>query len=133
MPKIYTEEYTVQASDIDENNHMNNVKYVEWVQEISKHHWFKLVGSLGYDKKYFWVVINHNIDFKSAALLGDQLVIETYVEKFEGVFSFRRVIIRGKTNGKIHMKALTKWCMLSSETRRICRIPQEFDELLIQD
>ncbi|MDA3854570.1 MAG: thioesterase, partial [Bacteroidales bacterium] len=70
--------------------------------------------------------------FKSSALLGDQLVIETYVEKLEGVFSFRRVIVRGKNNGKTHMKALTKWCMLSYETKRICRIPQEFNALMIE-
>jgi len=131
MPRTYTQKYTVQASDIDENQHMNNIKYVEWVQEISKNHWFHLIKDHDYDKSYFWVVINHNIDFKSAALEGDELEITTYVEKIEGVFSWRRVIIKNLKTGKTCMNALTKWCLLSQETKRICRIPKMFYEFMI--
>ena len=132
MTPTYIEKYTVQASDIDENNHMNNVKYVEWVQEISKKHWFKLVTPHGYDKEYFWVVINHNIDYKAPALEGEEIEIKTFVEKFEGVYSFRRVIITNLNTGKICMSALTKWCLLSYETKRICRIPEEFNQLMME-
>ncbi len=130
MPITYTENYTVQPSDIDENQHMNNIKYVEWVQEISKAHWFHLVKPHGYDKEYFWVVINHNITYKASALEGHELEIKTYVEKFEGVYSWRRVIITNLTTGKMCMNALTQWCLLNFKTKRISRIPQSFYELM---
>lgn len=130
MTPTYIEKYTVQASDIDENQHMNNIKYVEWVQEISKRHWLNLVTPYGYDKEYFWVVINHNIDYKAAAHEGEEIEIKTYVEKLEGVYSYRRVIITNLTLGKKCMSALTKWCLLSAESKRICRIPEKFYQLM---
>lgn len=132
MPIIYKENYTVQMHDIDENNHMNNVRYVEFIQEISKRHWLELVSPYNIVDDYYWVVLNHNINYRSSALLNDELVIETYVEKFEGVYSYRRVIVKHKDSGKECMNALTKWCLLSAKTQRICRIPDSFFEIMLE-
>lgn len=132
MAIIYTESYKVNISDIDENNHMNNVRYVELVQEITKQHWLKLIKGYNYNEEYYWVVLNHNIDFRSSALLNDELIIETYVEKLEGVYSYRRVIIKHKDTEKVCMNALTKWCLINADNQRISRIPQAFYDLMLE-
>ncbi len=36
MNNLFTKTYTVQKHDIDELNHVSNIKYVEWIQEIRK-------------------------------------------------------------------------------------------------
>ena len=131
MPVTHIENYTVSETDIDQNDHMNNVRYVELIQEISKHHWFKLVENYDYDEDYYWVVLNHNIDYRASALLNDELLIETYVEKIDKLYSHRRVIIKHKVSGKICMNALTRWCLMNANTRKICRIPESFIQMLI--
>lgn len=131
MPITYSENYTVQTKDIDENKHMNNVRYVYLVQEISKNHWFHLVDKQSYAEDYYWVIINHNITYHTSAFLNDELIIETYVEKIDRLYSYRRVIVKHKTSGKVCMNALTKWCLMSATTRRVCRIPQEFSDIVL--
>nr|WP_321409558.1 acyl-CoA thioesterase [uncultured Carboxylicivirga sp.] len=129
MKEHYIEEYTVTKSDIDELNHVSNIKYVEWIQEISKAHWYKITKGTGYDVQYFWVVSSHFIEYKASALLGQQITIETYVEKFEKAYSFRAVEVKDKETGKLLMKSLTKWCMMDMETKRITRVPAELFDL----
>lgn len=37
--KTYSEAFDVVPNDLDDLNHVNNIRYVEWIQEISKRHW----------------------------------------------------------------------------------------------
>jgi len=61
---------TVSEDDLDDLNHVNNVRYVQWVQDISKEHW-QSVAPPEMQEGVVWVVMNHNISYKSAAVLGD--------------------------------------------------------------
>ena len=84
MP-IYKTELTVTKEDLDELNHVNNVRYVQWINDIAKAHWLKN-ASKQLLENYYWVVINHNIHYKGAAFLNETLSLKTYVIKSEGVF-----------------------------------------------
>lgn len=131
MSQMFTQEYTVQPSDIDELNHVNNIKYVEWIQEVSTAHWYAKTKSLPMSSDYLWVVANHFIEYRASALINDELIIETFVEGFEKAYSFRRVNVRLKKNDKLVMTSLTKWCMIHSETKRISRVTPEIKDLFI--
>ena len=37
--KILEQEITVSKNDLDDLNHVNNVVYINWIQEIAKNHW----------------------------------------------------------------------------------------------
>ena len=37
--KTYSQVFDVVPSDLDDLNHVNNIRYVEWIQDISKKHW----------------------------------------------------------------------------------------------
>jgi len=124
----YTKEIIVKEDDIDELNHVNNVRYVQWIQDISKDHWFSSIkGKLS--TPYIWVVASHFIEYKSSALLNDELSIETYVEKFEGAMSYRHVEIKNSKTNRIIVKALTKWCLIDFKTKKSKQIPSEILEL----
>jgi acyl-CoA thioester hydrolase len=125
MNNIYTKAYTVQPHDIDELNHVSNIKYVEWIQEISKEHWDSITRNTPLASDYYWVVANHNIDYNASAFLHQELIMETFVEKYEKAYSFRRVNVLRRDNHKTIMTALTKWCLFDRESHRICRITNE--------
>ena len=54
--KTLEKEITVSENDLDDLNHVNNVVYIKWVQEIAKNHWKSLVSSEVF-KNYYWVWI----------------------------------------------------------------------------
>jgi acyl-CoA thioester hydrolase len=43
-PKVYTRSFTIPASAIDENGHVNNVAYVQWMQDIAVEHYASIGG-----------------------------------------------------------------------------------------
>jgi len=108
---------------------VNNIRYVEWIQDISKDHWFSSFQN-NLDRQYIWVVASHFIEYKRPALLDDELLIETFVERFEHSFSFRRVEISNKKTRKILVTALTKWCLIDPTTQRAMKIPNEILDLI---
>jgi acyl-CoA thioester hydrolase len=124
VKKSYTKEILVSSEDIDELDHVNNVRYIQWIQDISTEHWF-YASKNKLSKKYIWVVASHFVEYKHSAVLNDKLLIETYVEKFVGSLSHRIVTIKNSVNGQTIVKAVTKWCLIDPETKRPMRIPAE--------
>ncbi len=126
--KRYSIEYTVTKEDLDINNHVNNVQYVQWIQDISEEHWLHCEDFLD-NKGYVWFVLSHFVEYKKPSVDGDILTIETFVESFEGSVSNRAVEIRNAETGKMLVKSLTRWCLINPERNRPMRIPQEIVDL----
>ncbi|BAO77686.1 acyl-CoA thioesterase [Winogradskyella sp. PG-2] len=126
--QIFEKTITVSKDDLDDLNHVNNVRYVQWVQDIAKEHWLAYVS----DKvlsKYSWFLVNHFIEYKSQALLGDQLLLKTFVPKTEGVSTTRHVEITNKKTNQLIVSSKAKWCLIDSKTQRPTRITNEIASL----
>ena len=65
---------SVMPGDIDEQNHVNNTVYLRWVQEIATAHW-QAIASSEAQEGVGWVVLRHEIDYKTPACLGDDVVL----------------------------------------------------------
>lgn len=126
--ETYEHTIIVKNEDLDELNHVNNVRYVQWINDIAKAHWNEKATS-SMLKQYYWVVLEHNIKYKNPAVLGDTILLKTYVTKAEGVTSTRIVEILNKDNGKLIVKAESNWCLISRDTNRPTRIPQDLSRL----
>lgn len=126
--QTFEQTITVSKNDLDQLNHVNNVRYVQWVQDIAEAHWLKNAPQAVLEN-YFWVMLSHHIDYKGEALLGDELSIKTFVSKSEGLFSIRHVEITNNTNGKLIVTSETKWCFMSTNTKKPTRIPIEVAKL----
>lgn len=124
MKKPFTKEIIVKNKDIDELNHVNNVRYIQWIQDISVEHWYSATKNK-LSKHYIWVVASHYVEYKRSAVLDDKLTIATYVKDFDGSISNRVVNIKNSDTGKIYVTALTRWCLIDPETKRPLRIPDE--------
>lgn len=121
MDKVFIHSLTVTPADIDDMDHVNNVVYLHWVQEAATAHWNQ-VASEELKKKYLWVVLRHEIDYKNAALLGDPVRAETWVSTCEGVRSVRHVKLSHAETGVVFAEAATTWCLLDAATKRPKRI-----------
>ncbi|WP_353778585.1 acyl-ACP thioesterase domain-containing protein [Winogradskyella sp. 3972H.M.0a.05] len=126
--QVFEQELTVSQEDLDDLNHVNNVVYLQWVQDIAKTHWLKNANE-ALLRNYFWVVISHNIEYKSSALLHDKLLLKTYVSESKGVTSTRIVNIYNKQNNNLLVTCETKWCLMSIATKKPARITEEIATL----
>ncbi len=126
-PSIFEKTLTVSEADLDMMNHVNNVRYLQWVQDVAEAHW-RAVANPEWLVKYAWVVINHFIEYKKPALLGDQILIKTHVNENVGVKSQRLVRIFHAETNELLCQAGTWWCLLDGNTKRPMRIPAEIVE-----
>src|SRR5690554_3235756 len=123
-PEIFEETLIVRKEDLDELDHVNNVRYVQWMEDIAKSHWEK-TAPREVQEKYLWVVVRHEIDYKGQAFAGDELLLQTFVGEYTHVTSQRHVVIRNKETNKILIQAKSTWCLLDVENRRPARIEVE--------
>jgi acyl-CoA thioester hydrolase len=126
--QIFQKTITVSKDDLDDLNHVNNVRYVQWVQDIAKDHWLAF-ATKDILESYSWFLVNHFIEYKSEALLGDQLLLKTYVPKVAGVSTVRHVEIINIKTGKLVVTSKAKWCLVDSKTQRPTSIIPKIAEL----
>jgi acyl-CoA thioester hydrolase len=112
----------VMRGDIDEQNHVNNTVYLRWVQEVATAHWCA-VASAEAQESIGWVVLRHEIDYKTPACLGDHVVLRTWVDKATRLTFERFTEIRRNSDGQLLSKARTLWCPINAQTGRPVRVP----------
>ena len=107
--------------------HVNNVRYLQWVQDVSEAHWTQ-AAKPEWLEQYKWVAINHFIEYKKPAFLGDQIQIKTHVHEHTGVKSNRLVRMFNITTGDLLMQSSSWWCMIDAKSLKPTRIPKEITE-----
>ncbi len=115
---------SVLPDDIDEQNHVNNTVYLRWVQEVATAHW-RAVATPEAQKSIGWVVLRHEIDYRTPAALGDKIILRTWVGKASRLTFERFTEIRRDSDGQLLSKARTLWCPINAQTARPMRVPAE--------
>jgi acyl-CoA thioester hydrolase len=126
----YTYSLTVEQEHIDNLNHVNNVVYLQWVNDISEKHW-NILAVNGLKEKYFWVVLRHELDYHSEAFLGDELSLKTWIGESKGVKSVRHVEIYKGDN--LLLKAASTWCLIDAKTLKPTRIKNDILDILVYE
>lgn len=130
MEKHYKEQIAIKESDFDMLGHVNNVVYLQWVQDIAEGHW-KSIASPKVLKENIWVALRHEIDYKKETKPGEPIIAETFVASMEGVKSERITKIYHAETGQIKAQARTFWCLLDANTKRPKRISAEMKSLFV--
>ena len=115
---------SVLPNDIDEQNHVNNTVYLRWVQEVATAHW-RAVATPEAPKTIGWVVLRHEIDYRTPAALGDKIILRTWVGKASRLTFERFTEIRRDSDGQLLSRARTLWCPINAQTARPMRVPVE--------
>ena len=111
----------VLPDDIDEQNHVNNTVYLRWVQDVATAHW-QAIASPDAQEAIGWVVLRHEIDYKTPATLDDEIVLRTWVGKATRLTFERFTEIRRKSDRQLFSQARTLWCPIDAKTGRPTRV-----------
>ncbi|HNP23753.1 MAG TPA: acyl-CoA thioesterase [Panacibacter sp.] len=122
----YKKTIIVQPQHLDEVQHVNNVIYVQWMQDIAAEHWNTFVSEK-LKNEVLWMIKRHEVDYFNQAFLGDELQMETWTGDYTNVTWKRHYgIIRPADNKKI-ISAASVWIPLDRKTQR----PKKIDEEMI--
>jgi acyl-CoA thioester hydrolase len=113
----------VVASDLDEQDHVNNVVYVRWVQDAATAHWVAL-SSEAERAEVAWVLLRHEIDYRAPARLGDEVLVRTAVGHLEGLTFERLTELRRAADGRVLASSRTLWCPVDPRTGRPRRVSE---------
>ena len=127
MDTYFSIKKVVTSKDIDTLNHVNNVVYVKWMEEIATEHWQYLTRENPLPQ-YVWVVLRHEIDYYNQAILGDTVVLKTKVGETRGFKSERIIEIFNKD--VLIVKSKTIWGMLDAKTFKPSRIRENVLKIL---
>lgn len=113
----------VMQEHIDELEHVNNVVYVQFMQDVADKHWHSIALS-DQEKELVWVVRRHEIDYLHPAVLGDELLIRTWTGEHGTVTWDRHYEIIRPADQKRIITAKSVWVLLDKITGRPRRIEE---------
>jgi acyl-CoA thioester hydrolase len=112
----------IMAGDIDFMGHVNNARYLSWVQDAVLAHWNKLAPPET-AAKYLWVALKHEITYRKPAFLDDEVIATVVLEKVQGARSFYDTVIR--RGEEVLAEVKSSWCCIDAETLRPARIAKD--------
>jgi acyl-CoA thioester hydrolase len=124
MPQAFEITVPVQPTDIDRQSHVNNTVYLRWVQEAGTAHWEARAPAAA-QETIGWVVLRHEIDYKTPACLGDEIVLRTWVGEATRVTFERFTEMRRASDHELLSQARTIWVPVNNATGKPMRVPPE--------
>jgi acyl-CoA thioester hydrolase len=117
----------VLPQDIDLYDHVNNVVYLRWVQEVSTSHWYS-TATEQQKESIGWVVVRHEIDYLNPVRLGDDIIAHTWVGTAEKNLFERHVEIIRVRDNKVIARARSLWCPIDLHSRSPMRVGADIYE-----
>jgi acyl-CoA thioester hydrolase len=114
----------IEPADIDQLNHVNNVVYFRWVQEVATAHWESLT-SPQQRAQWLWVVRRHEIDYLRPTFAGDEVTAFTWVVPAEQPGSDRIIVFKNMKTDKVLTQVKTTWYLIDPASMRSKKIPDE--------
>jgi len=130
---IYEHHITVLSSDIDENDHANNVCYLRWMNEAAIAH----SAENGWTAQRYvvlgasWFARKHTIEYLAPSFEGDKLVVRTGVSDWQSIRSTRTYRFVRMSDDKVIAKAETLWVFVNLSTGKPTRLPKEVAEAFV--
>lgn len=134
MSRIHVREFTVPASAMDVNRHVNNLEYLRWMQDVAVEH----STARGWDRARYlaagvvWVVRSHAIEYLRPAFAGDALQLATWVADRPALragapprSSLRKYVFWRPADGHVVARAETLWVLVDTGTGRARALPAE--------
>jgi thioesterase III len=120
-------EAVVRCTEIDVNGHVNNAKYVEYL-EWGREEWYDRHG-FAYDRLKglgaITVVVNINLNFRQPCHQGDRLRIVTWPQR-RGHTSFALAQRIERSDGTVVADGVVTLVTVDPDTRRAVPLPEEF-------
>jgi acyl-CoA thioester hydrolase len=112
----------ILPDDIDFMGHVNNARYLNWVQDAVVSHWRRFAPAEEVAAK-LWVALRHEITYRKPAFLDDQVIASVVLEKVEGARAFYATLI--KRGEDVIAEVKSSWCCIDAATMRPARIAKD--------
>ena len=131
MNPIFQFDIPVTAEVVDRNGHVNNVAYIQWLQDAAVRH-ARASGCMDTTTAVgaIWVVRTHHIEYLAPAFAGDTLTMLTWVVNFQKVRSLRKYKLIRTADETVVARAETDWVFVNAKTGRPQTIPDEVKNTL---
>lgn len=122
---FFSHEFTVSPEETDRNGHVNNVIYLQWMQNIAIMH-SDASGSTETVRASgcIWVVRAHTIEYLKPAFAGDLVEATTWVDKYSRIKANRQYRFLRKSDGETLAAGVTVWVFVDAKTRKPRTIPE---------
>ncbi|RXM52755.1 MULTISPECIES: acyl-CoA thioesterase [unclassified Chryseobacterium] len=127
MSLVHEKQIKVTEEHIDQNNHVNNVQYVHWVEEVAAEHWDLLKHKTEYENDV-WMLLDHHIRYKKQVYLNDVITVKTYPQTPEGAKQPRKVEFY--CHDELVVDSSTLWILFDTEAKKIKRLENNWLEKL---
>lgn len=123
---VYEYEIEVPESAIDGQGHVNNVKFVQWMQDAAIRH-ADATGCTGatFAAGATWVVRQHRIEYRRPAFVGERIQVMTWVADFRRAFSQRKYKFVRVADQIVLAEGETDWVFVDVQSGRPRSIPGE--------
>lgn len=128
MDACFQYNHTVSPDEIDLQEHVHNLRYLKWTLAAAHAH----SAACGWDSRRAqdergigWVVRSHEITYRTAALAGDELVIQTWLSEITPIAIRRRYVITRPADRQILAKAETRWVLVDLRNRKAIRLDKQ--------
>ena len=127
---VFRFHFTVPKEALDENEHVNNVTYVQWMQDAAVRHYDAMGGREPTQAvNATWVVRTHTVEYLLPAFAGNEVEVLTWVVNMRRVRSTRRYQFRRVEDGALLVRGETEWVFVDVMSGRPRSVPVEVSEL----
>jgi acyl-CoA thioester hydrolase len=127
----YTSTVKVIKDHLDDLNHVNNVQYLLWAQDIAKAHWQKINEII--KDEGVWMVRSHEVEYRLGGFLDEEIRIETYVKNVRGPLSQRVVEFYNNKNAQLMVRCKTQWCYVDLASRKPIKVSNKIQDLFLKE
>jgi acyl-CoA thioester hydrolase len=129
---IHRHSILVGRKAVDENGHVNNVQYVQWMQDAAIEH-SERTGCTRLTREVGgrWVARSHTIEYLRPAFQGERLTVLTWVTNWRKVRSLRKYRFIRDADGALLARGETDWVFVDATTGRPRNIPDEVAEVFV--
>lgn len=121
---IFRFTFIVPKSAIDEYGHVNNVIYVQWMQDAATRH-PQAIPEFKQPENTGWFAREHRIEYLAPAFLGDELEVRTWIAEEKLSRAVRKYEFVRTADNKVIARGQTLWFFVNLTTGRPLPIPAE--------
>ncbi|MEO1394018.1 MAG: thioesterase family protein [Cyanobacteria bacterium J06634_5] len=122
--QIYRYDITVPAAAIDDNNHLNNVTYVQWMQTVAiAHANHTRCAQATAEAGCTWIVRAHQVEYLRPAFEGNKIAVLTWISRIRKVRAQRKYKFFRVADQVVLATGETDWVFAEASTGRPRAMP----------
>jgi len=124
---IFIYSFTIPESVIDDNGHVNNVAYVQWMQDAAIRH-PESVAEYKPPEDTTWYAREHRVEYLLPACPGEEIEVRTWISEIKRVRARRKYEFIRKSDGELVVSGETDWVFVNTKTGKPIAIPADATE-----